>query len=345
MTNESLDPTAVTEPPPFVVDGRYRRFVSFLVLRYGILFPGFVVVALFGVGSAVINGFASRDNVDSILILATFLGVAASGQTLVIILGGIDLSIASGIGLGEVFTSVEYSRGMPLWQICFALAGLGIAVGFVNGWTSSYFRVHPLIVTLGVGFAISGGTLIWTSGGAAQGISPPALASIVSLGSTIGPVPVPPIVLVWLGVAIILLVIQKWSRIGREVYALGSNPIAARLALARNKTAWIFVYALSGLAAVMTGVLLAGFSGGANFTAGAPYLFDSIAAVVVGGTSLLGGTGGYGRTILGSLIIIEITTILVGFSFGSALQETLLGVLIIVLAALTGREKHVRSRV
>lgn len=323
-------------------DAPWQERAQTLTRRLG---PAVLVVVLFGIGVIVVSGFASRNNIDSMLVLATFLGIAAAGQTLVIVLGGVDLSVASAVGLGQVFTTVEYGRGMPLWEILVILCGLGIAIGIVNGWISSYFRVHPLIVTLGVGFAIAGGTLMWTSGGSAQGVSPPVLTKMTSLGTSIGPIPIPPVVLVWLGVAVIMILIQRKSRIGAELYALGSNPEAAQLALARRKTVWAFTYAVSGVMSVLAGVLLSGFSGGANFDAGAPYLFNSIAAVVVGGTTLLGGAGGYGRTILGSIIIIQITTILVGLGVGPSLQETLLGAFIIVVAALTGRERHVRARV
>lgn len=304
-----------------------------------------LIFALFGFGAATISGFGSRSNIDSIVVLASFLGISAAGQTLVIVLGGIDLSVASGIGLGEVVTSVEYSRGTPLWEILLILLGLGIAIGLANGLISSHFRVHPLIVTLGIGFVVSGGALIWTTGGSAQGESPHIFKVITSLGSTIGPIPVPPVLIVWVAVAIVVLAIQRRSRLGGEIYALGSSPEAARLALARRRTAWVFAYIISAIASIITGVLLSGFSGGADFSAGAPYLFNSIAAVVVGGTSLLGGNGGYGRTIVGTLIMIEITSILVGFGVGGALQEALLGAFIVLVAALAGREAHIRTRI
>lgn len=337
---------APTEPLPEPPEKSSSRVEAWLRGRsLSVVLPILLVFVLFGIGSEAIRGFASRGNIDSILVLASFLGVSAAGQTLVIILGGIDLSVASAIGMGEVFTSVEYSRGIPLWEILLILLALGMIIGFVNGWISSYFRVHPLIVTLGAGFVISGGILIWTSGGSAQGASPHVLSKMTSPGSTIGPIPVPPVILVWAAVAIIVILIQRRARLGRELYALGSSPEAARLALARRKTVWIFAYVLSALASLLTGVLLSGFSGGADFSSGAPYLFNSIAAVVVGGTSLLGGSGGYGRTIVGSIIIIEITAILVGLGFGGDIQETLLGAFIVLIAGLTGREAHVRTRV
>jgi ribose transport system permease protein len=342
--NAQSDDGNVTESPMELKGESLSRGV-FSHRSLSMLSPVLLALLLFGIGVAVVSDFASRDNIDSILVLATFLGICSAGQTLVIILGGIDLSVASTIGMGEVVTSVEYSRGMPLWQIFLILLVAGVVIGVLNGGISSYFHVHPLIVSLGVGFVISGGILIWTNGASAQGVSPPVLSSMTSLRSTIGPIPVPPVLLVWLAVAVIMIAIQRRSRLGRELYALGSNAEAAGLALARRKTVWVFAYSLSALAGLLAGVLLSGFAGGADFSAGAPYLFYSIAAVVVGGTSLLGGSGGYGRTIIGSIVIIEMTTILVAAGLSSSLQETMLGIFIILVVAAVGREVHVRTRV
>jgi ribose transport system permease protein len=307
--------------------------------------PLLALVVLFGVGAAVVQGFVSRDNFDSILVLSSFLGISAAGQTLVVIVGGIDLSVASSIGLGEVGVSVLYSQGMPLWQILLLLTGCSVVIGVVNGGVSSFFRVHPLIVSLGVGFMVSGGVLIWTSGGAVQGTSPMVFQQLTAMSSSIGPIPLPPILIVWLVVAVVLIVIQRRTTLGQQIYALGSNPEAARLALVPRNRVWIATYVISAFTGILTGVLLSGFSGGANFDIGSPYLFNSIAAVVVGGTSFLGGSGGYGRTIIGSLVVIEIGTILIGIGLDPALQESLLGVFIILVVFFAGREPELRTRI
>lgn len=303
------------------------------------------VVALVVIGAAAVPGFLSQHDVDSILVLSSFLCIAAAGQTFVVILGGIDLSIPGTIGLGEVATTVLTSEGVPFWQIVVLLIGAGVVIGLLNGGTSSVFHVHPLIVSLGVGFIVTGGVLVWTSGGATQGSAPPVLTDMVSIGSKIGPLPVPPVVGIWAAVIVVSLVVQRRTRFGREMYALGSNAVAGRLALCRRTFTWVVAFVISAWAGEVAGILLGGFSGGANFDAGSSYLFLSIAAVVVGGTSLLGGVGGYGQTVLGSVAVILITTILVGVGVNVSLQEALLGVFIIIVVALTSREGHVRMRI
>jgi ribose transport system permease protein len=126
---------------------------------------------------------------------------------------------------------------------------------------------------------------------------------------------------------------------------MGANPTAGRLALIPPVLLSMIVFALSALFAAVTGILLAGFSGGADPSVGDPYLFTTIAAVVIGGTSLIGGRGGYGRTIAGVLLITVLTTLLVGLGASDAIQQMLLGVLIVVMIAIYGRQRRVREEV
>jgi ribose transport system permease protein len=127
--------------------------------------------------------------------------------------------------------------------------------------------------------------------------------------------------------------------------ALGSNRIAARLALVRPFAVRICVYVLSAGCGCLAGALLGGFSGGASVNIGNPYLFSTITAVVVGGTALLGGRGTYGRTISGVLVTTEFTTLLVGRGIGANLQQVLLGLAILVLITIYGRDRHVAQRI
>lgn len=304
-----------------------------------------MVGCLLVIGSVAVQGFLSRSDVDSLLILSSFLCIASIGQTLVVVLGGIDLSIPGTVGLGEVMTTVLSGNHFPFIAIVALLLGSGVVVGICNGGISAVFRLHPLIVSLGMSFVVTGGVLVWTSGGAAQGSAPPALTSMVSAFSKIGPLPVPPLVGVCAGFVLLAYVLQRRTRLGKEIYALGSNASAAALALSRRRWVWIAAFVISAWTAEAAGMFLGGFSGGADFGVGSDYLFLSIAAVVVGGTSLLGGDGGVGRTVWGSVTVLLLTTILVGLGITPSLQETLLGVFIIVVVALTSREPSIRSRV
>ena len=145
--------------------------------------------------------------------------------------------------------------------------------------------------------------------------------------------------------AIVVVVMLERTPFGRRLYALGSNPQAAPLALIGPRTIWTITYALSALFAALAGVLLLGFTGSAYGDVGQPYLFQTIAAVVIGGTTLVGGRGGLVGTIAGALVLTEINTLLIGLGLAASTVEAALGVLIILLVSLYGREPHVRTTI
>ena len=140
------------------------------------------------------------------------------------------------------------------------------------------------------------------------------------------------------------LVLER-TPFGRRLYAVGSNPQAAPYALISPRAIWTATYALSALFAAMAGVLLLGFTGSAYGDVGQPYLFQTIAAVVIGGTTLVGGRGGLIGTAAGALVLTEINTLLIGLGLSPAMVEAALGVLILALVSLYGREPHVRASI
>ena len=205
-------------------------------------------------------------------------------------------------------------------------------------------------MTLGVGFATVGATQVLTSAGATNaggtsGVVPDWLANISSLsGETLG-LPVPPVILIWLVLAAALIFIMRSTWFGRSTYALGGNRSAARLMLISEPRRWVTVYALSGLFSGATGILLLGFTGGAFVRVGDPYLFLTVAAVAVGGTSLLGGRGGYGSTLVGVLVLIALTSLLVGYGLNNNAQQFVLGLLIVPLVGFYARNPHIRQQI
>lgn len=299
---------------------------------------------LFLVGSLTISGFSSLPSIKSLLVLAAILGIAAAGQTLVIVLGGIDLSIAALMTLTDVMLPQLTSHG---WSIATAITlavALCTAIGATSGFVARSLSVHPLLITLGANFIVNGALLAWT-GGAPTGSSPSWLTDLVSPARSLGPIPLPPVVAIWAVVAVVMLVLANRTTFGRRVYALGSSPSAAEYALVRPVRTWTIAFAISGFMAALAGLMLSGFTGYGDVNSGDPYLFDTVAAVVIGGTSLLGGRGGYFRTIAGSLALIEIQTLLVGYGIGPNPQQVALGLIIVGLALIYGRDRHIRYRI
>ena len=303
-----------------------------------------VAAALHALGTMLVEGYSSEFSIRAMLVLATLLGVASVGQTLVILLGGIDLSIPFVIGFANVVAAELFGSGMDFIAVSAIVAGLALVIGAANGALSSTLRIHPLIVTLGIGTAVQGAVLLWTAG-FPTGSAPDAVTRFVSIGGSAGPLPVPWLIPAFAVLALAVVIMLERTPFGRRLYALGSNPQAAPLALIGPRTIWTITYALSALFAALAGVLLLGFTGSAYGDVGQPYLFQTIAAVVIGGTTLVGGRGGLVGTIAGALVLTEINTLLIGLGLAASTVEAALGVLIILLVSLYGREPHVRTTI
>ncbi len=352
----------------FIAEGFFsgRTLVSFLIFLGFIILMGVVgrhikgqksvfigicvLIALFILGSLTIGGFLSLLNMKSMLVFAAFLGLATVGQTFVALLGGLDLSIPFLIGASNVALMSLISKGVPPWLALVAVLILGLIVGLVNGILSFRLQGQALILTLGVGFFVKGGVQILVamgtfSAGTVFGVVPDWMRNIASMnGETVG-LPIPPIILIWIVASIIIIVALRLTKWGRNLYSLGGSRLSsARLSIS-ERGYWVGAYVISGFFAALTGALLLGWSGGGFIGVGDTYLFLTIAAVVVGGTSLLGGVGGYGLSVIGVLILQVITTVLIGWGLKWEAQQFILGLLIIPMVALYARSPHIRSQI
>jgi len=309
-----------------------------------------VLITMFTVGSIFIEGFSSGQNIKSMLLFAAFLGLACVGQTLVALLGGLDLSIPFVIGASNVFLLYLIGLGMYSWIAIVIVLLLGALIGWLNGILSYRLQGQALILTLGVGFAVSGLTQIVTSIGSAFagnvfGVVPNWLKNLAAMNGTTFGLAIPPVILIWAVVAIVLIYGMKNTLYGRYLYALGGNRTsAARLSISERRY-WVIAYMVSGTVAALTGVLLLGWSGGGFIGVGQPYLFMTLAAVVMGGTSLLGGQGGYGFTVIGVLVLQVLTSFLVGMGLKFEWQQFIFGLLILPMVALYARSPHIRTQI
>lgn len=321
------------------------RLKTFLASTSGRVFAAFVIAAVLHlIGTILIDGYSSPFAIRAMLVIASLLAVACIGQTLVVILGGIDLSIPFVIGFANVVAAQLYGNGWNFALVCVLVAVLAMLIGAFNGYVARKLDIHPLIVTLGTGMVVQGSVLLWTAG-FPSGSAPQAVSDFVSIGGSAGPLPVPWLVpsLVVLS-AFIILVLSR-SPYGRRLYALGSNPGAAPLALIDPVWMWAATFAVSAFFAALAGVLLLGFTGSAYGDVGQPYLFQTIAAVVVGGAALVGGRGSFLGTLAGVLVLTEINTLLIGMGFQPAAVQAALGLIIVLLVSLYGRERHVSATI
>lgn len=303
-----------------------------------------IVLALHAIGTIVIPGYSQPFAIRALLVLASLLAIACIGQTLVVILGGIDLSIPFVIGFANVVAAQLYGQQWNFALVCLLVGLFALLIGAFNGYVSRRLNIHPLIVTLGTGMVVQGAVLLWTAG-FPSGSAPQAISDLVSIGGSAGPLPLPwvvPSVVVLGGIVVLVLARTPY---GRRLYALGSNPGAAPLAMINPVGMWAITFAISAFFSALTGVLLLGFTGSAYGDVGQPYLFQTIAAVVVGGAALVGGQGSYLGTIAGALVLTEINTLLIGLGFQPSAVQAALGIIIVALVSIYGRERHVSKTI
>lgn len=303
------------------------------------------IAACLGYGAARVPDFVSRTNILTIGVLASLLALTALGQTGVIMMGGIDLSVGNMLSFGAVVVPY-YATSWHLPFLLVALAGLaaGAIVGTVSGWVSYHFGVHPLMITLATGTCVQGAILVTTQG-STSGLVPNWLSSISLPTSKTFGIGIPPVICICLLLTVVSIVVLSRTPFGRRLYAVGTNQRAAGLALVHTQRVWIGVFAFSAMCAVVAGILVGSFSGTGDPHVGDPYLFLSVAAVLIGGTAMEGGRGDYPRTVIGAVLLTVITTTLTSLNYGSADIQILSGLLIFLIVLNSSRERSARERI
>lgn len=284
----------------------------------------------------------SLGNLSGIVASAALLCVVAIGQMLVVTTGNgaVDLSIPSVITLSAfVATSVTGGQDARLLLGLVVVAALGVCVGWVNALVVNRLRIPPIIATLAVGYILTTATLIFNRGFKTYAVSP--MLAYVASGRVVGV----PIILLF---ALVLTWAAAWllhsSVYGRNLSAVGQNRRAARFAGVRVEATTRTAYMLSGLLAATGGALLSGRVSGAFLEMGTPYLLQSVGAVVVGGSSILGGRGNAFGTLLGSIFLVMIVTTMQVLRVAGGSQDIVEGLLIIlVLAVATVRAPGTRK--
>jgi ribose transport system permease protein len=301
-----------------------------------------LAVLLFFLGGLLQPGFVNLDQAINIVRLAAFLGIIAAGQTLVILSGGegIDLSVGAVVTLSAilVFRIVNGENAMLVPALAVAL-GVGALVGLANGIGVTALGIPPLVMTLGMTGIVEGTILVVTEG-QLIGRAAPLLGQLVSqplLG------PLPGIIFIWLLLGALMWVLLERTSYGKELFAVGVNRETARLSGVRVPLTVVATYTLSGLLSALGGVLLLGFTQNVFLNLGRPYLFPSVAAVVVGGTVLAGGKGSYWGTMAGALVLMLLTSLLTASQLPEAVRQMVLGVTLLVLLSVYGRQRALRQ--
>jgi ribose transport system permease protein len=288
-----------------------------------------VLVALVVANGLIDRNFLSLSQLRNTLLVTAPLALLAGGQTLCMLTGGIDLSVAMTATAAAYVTGVQSADGSAVLAIAAGLL-VGVVVGLVNGLAIGVFKVNPLIMTLGMSGILTGLLTVGSQtflGGATRMSE---LVLELGGGTIVGPIPWN--LVVWLLLGGALVVGLRRTGLGRLIYAVGDNRVACRLAGVRIWQVETAVYTLCALLAAVAGILIGGRSGSVDLQLAGSYLLPSVAAAVIGGTSILGGIGGYTGTILGALILAVLDTMLNLLSVDEALKQVLYGCIILVLA-------------
>jgi ribose transport system permease protein len=338
-------PGVDTDGPAAALGGRPRGGLpgltgpdSWLSQNRALLIPYGLILLLLVAAAIRAPGFVSISNLSQQLVLASYLGVIAGGQTLVILTGGIDLSIAWNLNLSAILLT-QLSEQMPIFWAAVIALGCASLVGLLNGLGIAYLRIPSLVMTLGMNAVLAGVTLVYTNG-SPQGDAP-QFSRDVAVGKIGGVIPWA--LIFWAIFSAALIFLLRRTVYGKRLYAIGNNPKAAYLSGVPVRWVLVLTYTLCGLCAGLGGIMLTGYSQQSYLGMGDLYVLPAIAAVVVGGTSILGGSGGYTGTIAGAITVVLLQNVLQIVGIQPAGQQILYGLIILLMLFVYGRNARVRE--
>ncbi|RUW44347.1 MULTISPECIES: ABC transporter permease [unclassified Mesorhizobium] len=293
------------------------------------------IVVLLLVGSLYSRSFLSPEYLLQQLKVASFLGVIATGMMLVILLGQIDLSVPWSVAAGAMMACAAAAYG-PAGVVLAIPFGIfcGVLIGVVNGIGVAYLRIPSMIITLATNAVAQGLMVVYTGGFSPQDSATGAMRYLAT-GFTIPGVPNAVIIWALIGAAMVFVLTR--SGFGRAVYGIGNRERAAYLSGIDTRRVVMIAFAVSGGLSAFGGVLLAGYASKAAQSMGDAYLLPSIAAVVLGGTSILGGRGSYLGTVAGVILITLLQSILSVMQMPEAGRQIIYGVVIVAMLLLYGR--------
>jgi ribose transport system permease protein len=284
------------------------------------------LIALCVVISAITPKFLSTYNISVVVRQVSFVGIVAAGQTLVLLLGGIDLSVGSVAGLTAILgAGMMTAFGVNPFAAMLLAMLLGFAFGMLNGFMIARMKLNAFIVTLATGEVFAGAILVLTRGYSITGI--PSSFAILGQGY-VGPVPVP--VLFLIAVYVILAAVCANTPFGRSIFAIGGNRDAARFVGLRVERVEMFVYAIAGMLAALAGMLFVSRVNAGQPTTGASWLMPSITAAIIGGTSLTGGVGTVWGTLIGAVFMGVLANGIVLMNVSSYWERVIIGVFVII---------------
>jgi len=296
--------------------------------------PAILLVAigclvLLAIGGAIMPAFLSPTYLLQQLQIASFLGIIAAGATLVILLGHIDLSVPASITAIAVLTTTVGGSTDPAVASLAIPAGLtaGALIGLANGLGVAFLRLPSMVWTLAMNSMLVGAVVFYTGGFKPRGMAPPLSVSL-SLERTLG---IPNAFLFWLAIIALVTWAMRGTVYGKYLIAMGNSEKAVYLSGVRVRLVTTMTFAAAGLFTAIGAILLAGYANQAYQGMGDAYMLPVITAVVIGGTSILGGKGGYAGTVAGAIFITLLSSILSVLQMPEALRQIVFGAIILAM--------------
>jgi ribose/xylose/arabinose/galactoside ABC-type transport system permease subunit len=320
---------ATTPPVETILDRGPVRLLRTSLSRYGIFL---LLPALLLLGGAVSPAFLGASNISNLLLQVAPLGIVAIGQCFVVIVRGLDLSVASMMATAAVIATGFSGSNGDVVAIVAAVLAIGMAVGLINGLLVTKRHVSPFLATLATMILLQGFRFAYTQG-APSGNVPPLFRALGS-GKLIG---IPFNFAILLILATLLWVVLHRSAFGRRVFIVGGNPVTGRLLGIRSDLITIACYLISSCLAAVAGLILSGYVGLVDNWVGQGYELDSIVACVIGGVSLKGGRGSIPGALAGAAIIMVVANEVLLFGLPIQIQIIIKGAVIVTAAALYAR--------
>jgi ribose transport system permease protein len=321
--------TAISKParPVFAIDP------AVLVVAIG-------CVLLLVAGGVIMPNFLTPGYLLQQLQIASFLGVIAAGATLIILIGHIDLSVPAGITAIAIVTTTVAGSQDPLVASMAIPVGLlaGAAIGLVNGVGVAILRLPSMVWTLAINSMLIGSIVFFTGGFKPRGVAPPLSISL-SLERSFG---IPNAFLFWLVVMAAMFYLLRRTVYGKYLIAIGNSEKAVYLSGVRVRLVTTLTFIVAGVFTAIGAILLSGYANQAYQGMGDPYMLPVITAVVIGGTSIMGGQGGYGGTIAGAIFITLLSSILSVLQMPEAFRQIVFGAIILAMLLIRGYKRSYR---
>ncbi|NDJ55961.1 ABC transporter permease [Enterobacteriaceae bacterium 4M9] len=331
---------------------KYRLYMTLLKARTFI-----ALLIVIGFFSVMVPNFLTASNLLIMTQHVAITGLLAIGMTLVILTGGIDLSVGAVAGICGMVAGALLTSGIPIWgdnmlflnvpEVIVAVALVGIVIGFINGAVITRLGVAPFICTLGMMYVARGAALLYNDGSTyanlngAQALGNTGF-SLLGSGTLLG-IYIP----IWLMIGFLLLGLwlTRKTPLGRYIYAIGGNESAARLAGVPIVNVKVFVYAFSGLCAALVGLIVASQLQTAHPMTGNMFEMDAIGATVLGGTALAGGRGRVSGSIIGAFVIVFLADGMVMMGVSDFWQMVIKGVVIVTAVVIDQFQQRLQNKV